>query len=96
MTLPLVLGAVRSILIPLMLALLVLPAKSVIDTVVESEFPSPTMMPLAGHALAKPEVASPQAHWIVMSLLYQPEAFGLDVGIPLIVGGVVSILIVAV
>src|SRR3954452_16621583 len=75
-----VLGAVLSILTGALVALVVLPALS--DTEAEAVRPSPSVdrTESAGFSPARPESVSSADQVWVTSVLYQPFAFGLEVG----------------
>ena len=69
---PLMVGLVVSILMPLTVALAVLPALSPTDWLALPLSPSPLIVLLAGQAPSMPESASPHVHLIVTAPLYQP------------------------
>src|SRR5690348_13246968 len=87
-----VVGAWRSILIPLTAAAVVLPARSLIDASAARSSPSPLMVLSAGQGPARPDSASAQVQLTVTSPLYQPAALGAAVTTPLKVGSVRSTL----
>src|SRR4051794_32618901 len=88
-----VVGVTRSILMPLTVPLAALPARSLTLAVVERLAPSPVIVDAAGHVPSpSPDRSAWSAHvqLTTTSWLYQPSALGVDVGVPLIVGGVMS------
>src|SRR5690348_8819417 len=87
-----VLGAVRSILMPLTVVGAGLPARSDTDEVADRLSPSPLIVEFAGQSpSAMPDSASLHVQETATSPLYQPLLFGPVVGAPLIVGAVRSI-----
>src|ERR687886_2488204 len=73
-TLAEVLGAVRSILMPLTVWLAVLPAWSPIEALADRLWPSPVMVLFAGQRPSRPDRASPHVQATVTSAAYQPAA----------------------
>src|SRR5438094_4083670 len=91
----LVLGAVRSILMPATVALVVLPALSLTEALAERLSPSPAMVLSSGRvAGSRPErpAWSAAVQWTVTSPLYQPAPFGCVVAAPASEGAVSSTL----
>ena len=70
----------------------VFPALSAVLAEAERFSPSPVIALSDGHDPSMPERASAQVHSTLTSLRYQPAPFGLEVGAPLIVGSVLSML----
>ena len=89
-TLAVVVGAVRSILIPSTVAVVTLPATSLIDALAPRFSPSPATVLSVGQLPSMPEPASEQVQATVTSPAYQPLALGLVVTLPVSVGGVLS------
>jgi hypothetical protein len=86
-------GAVRSMFTAgLLVAEVVLPARSVTEALRVSKVPSPVMTLSLGQPPGMPEVASLHVQWIVTFPLYQPFPFAAVVGAPASVGGVLSML----
>src|SRR3982751_5415953 len=71
-----VVGSCRSILMPLTVAPVVLPALSVTEAPAERLLPSPVSVLSAGAAPARPDRASAAVQRTVTSPLYQPLPFG--------------------
>src|SRR3954451_15350868 len=84
-------GAVRSILMPPTVAMVVWPALSLTEAEAERLLPSPVTTVSAGQATT-PDRLSAQVQWTVTSPLNQPLAFGVPTTVPEMVGGVVSTL----
>src|SRR4051812_43705692 len=93
LALPLVLGALRSILRFATVALVWLPARSLTEALAERLMPSPVAVLSSGQVPSMPDKASAQAQCMITSPLYHPAAFACVVAAPLSVGAVVSILI---
>ncbi len=92
--LALVTGAVRSILTAgLLVALVELPALSLTEALAVRPTPSPVIVLSAGLVEGSmPDRASAAVHSIVTSPLYHPSPLGLEVGVPLKVGALLSML----
>src|SRR4051794_36012994 len=75
-TFAVVVGAVRSILIPSTVTLRTLPALSFTDADAERLSPSPSILLLSGTLPSWPDSASEAVHATTTSPLYQPLAFG--------------------
>src|SRR5919204_1258727 len=88
----LVVGAVRSILIPSTVTVRTLPALSFTDAVAERLLPSPSTSLTAGASPARPESSSEAVHATVTSPRYQPLSFGSAVALPESTGAVLSTL----
>ena len=85
-----VVGAVRSILMPPTVFVVSLPALSATVADAERSSPSPVIVASPGAAAARPERASEAVQCTVTSPLYQPAAFGSEVAAPLSDGAVLS------
>src|SRR5689334_15114788 len=84
-------GALRSILIPVTVAVVAWPALSVTVALADRFDPSPPTSVSAGQATT-PERLSSQVQWTVTSLLNQPLPFGVPTTLPVMVGAVLSTL----
>ena len=92
---PVTLGGVRSMLMPLMLAVATLPALSV--QVPVADCPAPWLLSVVGPLTeAAPDSESEHAKVTVTGLLFQPLAFGPGLAEPVTVGLVLSIFTVTV
>src|SRR5947207_59984 len=89
------LGAVLSMLMPLTVALALLPAMSVAVPVTLCPAPSAVSV-TGGVSEAMPEVGSAAVKVTVTSVLFQPKAFAAGDREPVIIGGVSSTLTVSV
>ena len=90
-----VVGAVRSILMPPTVVVVSLPALSATVADAERSSPSPVIVASPGAAPSRPERASEAVQCTVTSPLYQPSAFGSEVAAPLSDGAVLSMLMPA-
>src|SRR5207249_1423353 len=88
---PLIVGAVLSMLIPETVVLALLPALSVAVPV--DDWPVPSASVASAEELLVPEEVSAELEGTVVTLLFHPPAAGEVVGVPLIVGAVLSMLI---
>src|SRR5205807_5468755 len=91
-TLPVIVGAVRSILMLLTVTLALLPATSLTVPLADWLAPSLLSTCAAGQAVARPLPLSAQLKLTVTALLFQPLALAAGVRLPLMVGGVWSTL----
>lgn len=89
---PVAVGAVLSMLMPLTVSAAVLPARS--EHAPEADCPAPSAestLSAGGLPAASPESASEHAKLAVTSVLFQPKAFAAGERLPVIVGAVLSI-----